>query len=166
MDYSNGKIYKLVCNTTGLQYIGSTTQPLFKRKHYHKLHYRTWLNGKSGFITSFKIIENNNYDIVLILEYPCENKIQLHRKEREYIESLECVNKYIPNRTAEETKIRVNNYNRVYREKNNEYFEIWRNNNREYINKRSRERVKCDICGNELNRGNLSNHKKKRHKSL
>lgn len=30
--YENGKIYRLVCNITGLNYYGSTCQPLHKRK--------------------------------------------------------------------------------------------------------------------------------------
>ena len=60
MDYKNGKIYRLVCNTTGKQYIGSTCSTLCKRLYEHKHKYKQWLNGKRGLTTSFYIIENGN----------------------------------------------------------------------------------------------------------
>ena len=46
MDYKNSKIYRIVCNTTNKQYIGSTTQPLFKRLSKHKCNYNEYLNKK------------------------------------------------------------------------------------------------------------------------
>jgi hypothetical protein len=101
-DYSKGKIYKLECYTTKLIYIGSTIQPLIQRLQSHKRDYKKYLNGKYWFITSFKILENDNYDIVLLEECPCDNKEQLHAKEAEYIRNNECVNKFIPNRSKKE----------------------------------------------------------------
>ena len=32
IDYSKGKIYKIVCNNTGLIYIGSTCEPTLARR--------------------------------------------------------------------------------------------------------------------------------------
>ena len=37
MDYTNGKIYVMRSNKTDKIYIGSTTQPLFKRFFQHKV---------------------------------------------------------------------------------------------------------------------------------
>eukprot|EP00952_Eustigmatos_sp_NYUAD-ZCMA_P009908 40808-Eustigmatos_ZCMA.PRE.1 len=54
------------------------------------------------YVTSYKVIESGDYDIVLIEDFPCDNKEQLHARERHYIETLECVNKVIPNRTSAE----------------------------------------------------------------
>jgi hypothetical protein len=83
-DYSKGKIYKLECYTTGLIYIGSTTQSLIQRLQGHKKDYKYYLNEKCNYTTSFKILENDNYNIVLLEECPCDNKEQLHAKEAEY----------------------------------------------------------------------------------
>ena len=103
--YANGKIYKIVCNVTGLIYIGSTTKEyLSQRLAEHKKKF-TWFmkdKEKRKSMTSFKIIENNNYEIVLIENFPCEIKDQLHARERFYIESMECVNLIIPTRSRKE----------------------------------------------------------------
>lgn len=102
IDYSKGKIYKLVSNETDKIYIGSTCQPLAKRKGEHKRHYNYYLKEKHHYITSFELIKYDDCDIVLIEECPCENKDQLHKRERYFIESLDCVNKFIPARTQKE----------------------------------------------------------------
>ena len=46
----------------------------------------------------------NNTDIILVESYPCENKNELHSRERYYIENNNCVNKIIPTRTSKEFK--------------------------------------------------------------
>ena len=102
IDYSKGKIYKIVCNTTGLIYVGSTIQKLCERLRGHRSQYKLYLQGKEGFYTSFDIIKNNNYQIILIENCPCDSKEELHREERKYIENIECVNKIIPTRTEKE----------------------------------------------------------------
>jgi hypothetical protein len=103
--YNNSKIYKLVCNNTGLIYYGSTIQPLHQRKCGHKKDYKKFLNKKCNYITSFKIIEGGNYDIILVEEISCENREQLEAKERFYIDNNICVNKNIPARTIEEKRL-------------------------------------------------------------
>ena len=102
VNYENGKIYRIICNTTGLQYIGSTCCSLSSRLGEHKKNYKKYLNGKSHYVTSFKILENNNYQITLLENTPCNNKEELLRKERYYIEMLTCVNRIIPTRTHNE----------------------------------------------------------------
>ena len=87
-NYKNGKVYKIVCNTTGKIYIGSTTQLLCRRLAEHVND-----NKRGKGITSKEILDGRNYSIVLIENIECETKEQLLRKEREYIETLECVNK-------------------------------------------------------------------------
>ena len=62
-DYSKSKIYKIICNITGLVYIGSTCQTLTQRLQDHLRCYRRVLNKKCHYVSSFKIIENGNYDI-------------------------------------------------------------------------------------------------------
>ena len=51
------------------------------------------------------IILRGDYAIVLIENYPCNNKEELHRRERYHIESNECINKRIPTRTPKERYI-------------------------------------------------------------
>jgi hypothetical protein len=128
-DYSKGKIYKLV-SPLGLVYIGSTCEPtLARRKTKHKSDYKTWKKGKKGYITSFKLYDedDDNVDIVLIEKYPCETKDELHKRERYFIETVECVNKNLPSRSKQEcdhayyenNKEELKQYQKDYR-KNNE----------------------------------------------
>jgi hypothetical protein len=103
VDYKNGKIYRLVCNTTGDQYIGSTTRPLSQRLGGHKTTYKRFLEGKIiGQMSSFSILSNNNFEMILLEEFACENRNQLERRERYYIEITKCVNKIKPAQTKEE----------------------------------------------------------------
>jgi hypothetical protein len=92
-DYQNGRIYKIIDLDTNEYYIGSTTIALSQRLAQHVSSYKCYLNGKGNNITSFKIIEQGNYDIVLIELFPCESKEQLHAKESHYCQSITCVNK-------------------------------------------------------------------------
>ena len=118
MDYKNAKIYKLVSFQTDKVYVGSTTQSLSKRKAKHKCDYKRWLDGKKHYITSFELIKYDDNDIILLEEYPCENKMELHKREREWIERVECVNKIIPTRTVkqyyEDNKEHINKINKQY----------------------------------------------------
>jgi hypothetical protein len=120
VNYQEGRIYRLVCNVTGLVYIGSTTQPLYKRKYGHTKDYERWKEGKTNYVTSFKIIENGDYDIFLIEDCPCDTREQLMRRERYWIEQTECVNRCIPTRTNKE--YREANADR-YREQRKLYYQ-------------------------------------------
>jgi len=84
-DYSQGKIYKLICLNTGLIYVGSTCQPLCKRLAGHK----TKLNSTN----SKKIIEGGNFIIVLIENYPCNSVEELRAREYVVIENTTCINR-------------------------------------------------------------------------
>jgi hypothetical protein len=93
-DYSQGKIYKIVCNKTGLIYIGSTCKTLNERLKEHVYDAKRYLDKKSNkFISSIYVIINNDYKIELIDNYPCNHKKELETKEYYYITNLEgCVN--------------------------------------------------------------------------
>ena len=99
--YLLGKIYKITCKTTGLCYIGSTIEKTLEiRLSKHLYDYKRHKWGIYPYVTSFKILENNNYDICLIENYPCKSVIELRERERFYIEKLSCVNKRVPNRNG------------------------------------------------------------------
>lgn len=135
--YSNGKIYKLVDNTNGAVYIGSTCLPLHKRLYNHKKSYNLWLNKKYHYVSSFKILENENYNIVLIENYSCNSKEELLMKERKWIDELKCVNIYKPIVNIDERK----ELKKIYCEKNKEHIQE-RNKKYEEQNKEKRKEQK------------------------
>jgi hypothetical protein len=125
MDYSKGKIYLIRNkNNEALIYVGSTIEPyLSKRFNKHKCHYNCSL---------YKYINdpNNNTNwnewyIELYEEFPCENKIQLCKRENEIIREKATINK-IGFRTEEMKK-----------EKEKE----WREKNKEEIKQKQKEYV-------------------------
>jgi len=163
-----GKIYKLYSKEQNITYIGSTAQYyLSRRLDNHKSTYKCYLNHKSNYVTSFKILECEDYKIELLEDYPCANKKQLKDRERWYIENNECVNKNIPSRTQAEwrqdNREYIKDYNKEYKEVNidkikargNEYY----TNNIDKIKARVNQVIVCQ-CGCEVIRGNLSRHKK------
>jgi hypothetical protein len=160
VDYNKGKIYKLVNNTSDDIYIGSTCQSLAKRLGGHKLVHKRYLQGKSkNILTSFKLFDyDSKVTIVLIQEYPCSNKMELHKKEREYIESMKCLNKIIPCRTNKE-------YYEDNKDKIREYYEN-NKDNISVIKKKYREANKDKISEQrkeyrEANKDKLSVKNKK-----
>lgn len=91
-DFSKSKIYKLVCNITGKVYIGSTTRTLNYRLNQHLYDFKK----RRSKITSSQIFEKANYDMVVIENYPCKNKKELHLREKYHIDNNECINKKNP----------------------------------------------------------------------
>ena len=120
--YNRGKIYKIVCNKTGLIYVGSTTEKLLSRRlTLHRSNYKQYKQGSlKNFTTSIKVLENGDYDIVLLEAYSCNSKDELYQQERFYIESLPCVNKYVPIRTEDESNAKIKEYKTKYYEDNKE----------------------------------------------
>ena len=113
-DYSRGKIYKLICHRSVLVYIGSTCEPtLAKRLASHVVAYKRYLNGKRRYVSSFKVLESGVYEIILIENCPCDNKDELRKRERFFIEERECVNKNLPGRTMTEYN---NNHKAAYKQ--------------------------------------------------
>jgi predicted GIY-YIG superfamily endonuclease len=101
--YQLGKIYKILDNTNGNIYIGSTCEPtLARRLTNHVSNYKRYLKKLHRYTSSFEIIKNGNYNIMLIELYPCNSKNELISKERHHIETLNCVNKVVPGRTDRE----------------------------------------------------------------
>ena len=84
-NYNNGKIYKIVDNLSDMLYVGSTCNTLEQRLKAHISDYKSFKLGGKNNITSFKILENNDFKIELIENYPCENKSQLEKREGYFI---------------------------------------------------------------------------------
>jgi len=130
--YANGKIYAIVDNTTGARYIGSTTQALQLRLIHHKSDFKLYRDGKYHYVTSFQILKNGDYRIVLLEEVRCTTRKELESRERHHIESNDCINKIVPCRTD-------NEYYQANRERILEQKREYHEANRERINKYKRE---------------------------
>ena len=145
--YSRGKIYKIVSDCIHDIYVGATCEPtLGKRLTKHKGQMRLWEEGKYGYTSSYKILQQPHYDIVLIEEFPCQNKDQLHARERYWIENTpNCINKCIPTQTKKE-----------YNEKN-----------KDKIKEKRQQKITCQTCGSVVSKCNISTHTKtKKHLSF
>jgi len=122
-DYQKGKIYKIVDLTTDECYIGSTCEPtLARRLAGHRNDYKTYLKGGRTYIKSFDIIKNENYDIQLIENFPCDSKDELHKREGYWIKTMNCVNKMVAGQTRKEyyeaNKDMIKNYHHLYYQTN------------------------------------------------
>jgi len=128
VNYQLGKIYKIVCNETGEQYIGSTVQKMLCTRLAHHV-------SKHNKTTSRTIIDRGNYEICLIENYPCSSKDELHMRERFFIETLDnCVNKYIPGRTETEKIEQTKEQKKDYYDENK--VEILKKHKNYYVNNR------------------------------
>ena len=121
-DFQQGKIYTIRSHQSNDFYIGSTTQPLYKRLYEHKREYKRHQNGKCHYVTSFELVKYDDCYIELLEECKCENRQQLHKREGELIRENACVNKYIPGRTRAEylqdNKEKIKEKGKEYKEAN------------------------------------------------
>jgi len=157
-DYSLGKIYKLHCilenDDEPLVYYGSTTEPyLSTRLAKHKDKYKIYLNGKTNFVTSFKLFEKYELDNVLITlveSYSCNNRAELEAKERHYILSNNCCNKNIPTRTKKE-------YNKEYQQLNIDQIKEHKKEYYKLNAEKIKEKQTCE-CGGKYTISSKSKH--------
>ena len=179
--YKNGKIYKLVCDATPIVYYGSTIQSLATRLSHH--------NSGSNTCCSKELFDAGNVSIVLVEEYPCNNRQELQSRERIYIEFMlnnfnhrVICNERIPTRTKEEwyednkeyinEKNRkwhkdhpeqINKYKREYYQNNREFLnekqKKYAKDNRESLNKKRSEKFNCE-CGGKYVMSNKARHLK------
>ena len=164
-DYSKTIIYKICCNDLNITdiYIGHTTD--FKtRKNHHKSDCNN-INNKGYKYYVYEFIRNNggwdNWTMVMIEEYQCNNKLEASKRERELIEELKAtLNKVIPTRTGKEyyidNKEIILNKFKEYR---TEYHKLKYEKNKEEINSRRKEKIECE-CGFMSCRANLYRHQK------
>ena len=146
VNYGLGKIYKIAPITGGEDgdiYIGSTTKELLsQRMATHRSNYKQWkTTGNRSKVTSFDLFEKYGIEkcsITLLEQVNASCKDELHARERHYIESMACVNKFIPLRTKreyyEDNKDRLVQKNKEWYENNKEsvaqYKKEWAEENR------------------------------------
>jgi hypothetical protein len=136
VNYKNGKIYKIVNDLTGLTYFGSTCGQLRSRLCAHKS------DAKTMNLTSKLLFEQGICTIYLVEEFPTENKMLLHQRERYWIENNECVNKCLPGRTKREwyvdNKEHILNHQKDYYNANKEHKKIYQLKNADEIKERQK----------------------------
>lgn len=145
MDYSKTVMYKLVCKdlTVKWTYVGHTTD-FTKRKQCHK----SSCNKETGKAYNRKVyttIRTNggwdNWSMVLIENYPCENKQQAEQRERFWYEELNAqLNMIRPHLTTEEYKNRNKEYRENNLEKELQRHREYKQANKEKLNKQAREK--------------------------
>lgn len=147
-DYSLAKIYQLRCNVTGDCYIGSTVQTLSQRMWEHVSDFKRWQNNNHKHkCSSSQIIERGDYEITLMQAFPCNNKSELHWRERYYQENTrQCINKNSAIITPEEAKERklqsIKKWNAANKDKISTRGKVYYQANKEAIRAYQTERNK------------------------
>lgn len=107
IDYSKTSIYKICCNDTNITecYVGHTTN-FTKRKNTHKYSCNTETHYTYK-LQVYQYIRANggweNWSMIQIEEFACENQLQAKSRERYWIETLKPkLNCSIPTRTDKE----------------------------------------------------------------
>ena len=88
-NYQDGKIYTIRNkNDTSLIYVGSTTQPLFKRFYEDKSHSKSNSKSNTQCILYNSVEDWNDWYIKLYENCPCQSKEELHKNEREIMREI------------------------------------------------------------------------------
>jgi len=145
-DYSKAVIYKIYCKDKNITdiYIGHTTC-FYQRYRLHKSTCNNE-NAKGYNIKIYKIIRKNggweNWDMVIIEKYPCNDIYEAKERERYWIEKeSSTLNVTIPNRTNKEYsqiyriihKEELSEKSKIYRENNKDKIKIYKEANKEKI---------------------------------
>lgn len=170
--YQNGKIYRITDNGYNLFYYGSTIQPLAKRMNGHRRKYTLYKSGEYHNMTIFSIFDEYgtaDCKIELVEEYPCNNKMELFKREGWHIQNNECVNKVIAGRTMKEwcqdnkekTKMRckdwyeankpqylerVKHYRNSHKDEIKDYRKHYYEANKERLKEQQSVKIICPVC--------------------
>jgi hypothetical protein len=166
-----GYVYEIYSLDKKMRYFGSTTQQVCKRIGTHNADYKRWKDGKINFTSSYLIIECGEWNYKTIEKVLFDEPFELKNRERYYIETFDCVNKRIPNRSPKESSKNWRDNNKEKkREYDKEHYETnkgkvveqakeYYHHNKEEINKKKREKITCE-CGCIISRDSLTRHKK------
>ena len=154
IDYSKNIIYKFVCNDLNIKdtYVGHTTN-FIKRKQKHKSVCYNQNDTKHN-LKVYKMIRDNgnwnNWSMIEIEKYPCNDKNEACARERYWYELLNAnMNTLCPTLNVEKRK-----------EYNKEYNKEYRDNNKEQIKANKSKVCICEICNKEYTHNHKSRHEK------
>ena len=159
-DYQLGKIYKIVDNTNNNVYIGSTCKTLKLRLSGHVSNYKRYLKGKYSNTTSFDIIKNNDYEILLVESFPCDYKDELLARERYWTNKIDCINKNKPGLLNELGEVEYKKqYYVEHQEQINEWHKQYKAKNQDHLKQYYTTKCHCK-CGGMYTLSNKSRHLK------
>ena len=136
LNYEKTIMYKIVCDDLTIKdcYVGHTTN-MTKRKYKHKTACNNEKN-KAHNRKIYKIIRQNggwdNWTMLLIETFPCKDKHEACKREREIFEELDAkMNMVKPYRTQEEIKLYYQDHKEDYKENQKKYYQDHKENSKE-----------------------------------
>lgn len=173
-DYSKTQIYKIVSKDSNINnfYIGSTTN-WTKRKYRHKTNCNNE-KSRNYNLQIYQIIRSNggfeNFNMILIEDYPCKNKRESEKREQYWKDSLKpdmnMINAYtmdiIDKNDPEYNKERYQKYKDTNIKRVKEYHQKELIKNVNYYKEKYQKynyKVTCE-CGSEIAHCEISKHKK------
>jgi len=153
LNYEKTIMYKIVCDDLTIKdcYVGHTTN-MTKRKYKHKTACNNEKN-KAHNRKIYKIIRQNggwsNWSMLLIETFPCKDKHEACKREREIFEELDAkMNMVKPYRTQEEIKLyyqdHKEDYKKYYKDHKEDYKKYYQDHKEE--NKLYQEANKQEIA--------------------
>lgn len=150
-------IYKIWSPKGDKVYYGSTCNkrgPL-QRFYVHVSEYNSGrLKCTSKIVFDEYGIDNCQFSIVEEID----DLSQLRRRERFYIETNECVNKYKPSPTKEEIKKDKQDYTKEHKQQKKEYDLLYRN-----LDEERKIKIECYCGGSYVKRHRIVHEKTKKH---
>ena len=159
MDYGKTIMYKIVCKDLTIKdcYVGHTTD-LTKRKYAHKFACNN-AKDKSHNTKLYKIIREHsgfdNWTMLLIETFPCKDKHEACRREREIIEQLGANLNSEDDNQEELTPIQKD-----YLEQRNNYHKQRYQRNKAEIIEIYKEKIECKYCSKIRSKWNMTRHYK------
>ena len=167
-DYANTIIYMIACKDSDVNhiYVGHTIEFM----HRYEQHRRACEDNKVQY-KLYQIIRKyggwDNWDMVIIEKYPCNNKEEACKQERFWIDQLNAdLNTYCPYKSPEEVAKWRTEYMQDY---NKKYYELNKDNlikqsklyqQTEYAKNRRNSKFTCEVCGGKYSRKHKAEHEK------
>lgn len=163
INYSKGKIYKLVNDVNDEIYVGSTTQTLKQRLNTHKG--LSKIHPNRHVYSKLNEVGWKNVHIILLEEVESSNAYQLLERERYWYDLLRpTLNKNCPNRSKQEWYNDHPDYDKQYRIDHADAIKQYRLDHALKISNWFKSEKHCSVCDCSITRRNYASHlKSKKH---
>lgn len=135
-NYASGKIYVIRNHCNSIVYVGSTTQPLYKRFSKHKGQINCERSKDISLYKAIKELGVENFYIELIENYPCNTQEELTAREGHFIRQYDSFN------NGYNKKVEGRSKKEWYNDNRDRHLEKFKDNyekNKETFNKKSKE---------------------------
>ena len=166
-DYKNSIIYKICCRDPTITdiYIGSTTNFRGRKSQHKSVCGSVDHRHRDRYLYKF-IRDNgdwNHFDMIMIEQYECKNKLELLKRERYYIEQFKAtLNSKLPTRTIKEYYVsnpkkakEIKMYRSNWKKTNQKY----KDEQKKYTAARNTTRLMCE-CYGSFTKQHEARHKK------